>query len=98
MHTIYVGKRAVGIGHPCFIIAEAGSNHDRNLFQAHKLVDLAADAGADAVKFQSFVAPKIAANTAHPIAKIQFGGANSLYELYEKMQLPREWQAELSAH
>jgi pseudaminic acid synthase len=98
MQRIYVGTRAVGPGYPCFVIAEAGSNHDQKLSQAHKLVDIAADAGADAVKFQSFVAAKIAAPTTHPIAKIQFGGAASLYELYEKMQLPQEWQAELNNH
>jgi len=98
MRQIRIGERVVGPDQPCFIIAEAGSNHDQKLSQAHKLVDLAADARADAVKFQSFVAPKIAASTTHPIARIHFGGANSLYELYEKMQLPREWQAELSVH
>jgi len=98
MREISIAGRVVGRGRACFIIAEAGSNHDRKLSQAHQLVDLAADARADAVKFQSFVAPKIAARTTHRVAQIQFGGANSLYELYEKMQLPPEWQAELSVH
>lgn len=47
-----IGERPVGAGHPCFIIAEAGSNHDQNLDQAKQLSNVAAEAGADAVRFQ----------------------------------------------
>lgn len=45
MNTMHIGK-------PCFIIAEAGSNHNGSLEQARKLIEVAADAKADAVKFQ----------------------------------------------
>ena len=45
---------AIGPGHPCFIIAEAGVNHNGQLDLAIELVDIAARAGADAVKFQTF--------------------------------------------
>lgn len=95
---IKIGNHLIGKGEPCFIIAEAGSNHDRNLAQAHQLIDIAADARADAVKFQTFTAPKIAASTRDKIAHIDIGGAKSLYELYKKLELPREWQKELSLH
>ena len=54
MKTIQVKDRTIGEGHPCFIIAEAGSNHDRKLEQAFRLIDIAKDAGADAVKFQTY--------------------------------------------
>jgi sialic acid synthase SpsE/sugar phosphate isomerase/epimerase len=47
-----VGDRIVGEGHPCFVIAEAGVNHNGSLDMALKLVDVAVAAGADAVKFQ----------------------------------------------
>lgn len=50
--TLRVGDRLIGEGQPCFVIAEAGVNHNGSLDMALKLVDVAAEAGADAVKFQ----------------------------------------------
>ena len=48
------GRRLIGEGHPTFVIAEAGVNHNGDLGRALALVDAAADARADAVKFQTF--------------------------------------------
>jgi N-acetylneuraminate synthase len=59
--TIAVGERAVGPGAPTFIIAEAGVNHNGSVELAKRLVDAAAEAGADAVKFQTFKAEKLVA-------------------------------------
>lgn len=98
---VHIGDREVGSGRPCFIIAEAGSNHDGDLDRAYQLIDMAADAGADAVKFQVFSAERIAADTRDPIASLegdefgQFGA--SLTELYRKLELPREWLPLLAA-
>jgi sialic acid synthase SpsE/sugar phosphate isomerase/epimerase len=50
--TLWIGDRPVGEGHPCFVIAEAGVNHNGSLEMALRLIDVAAEAGADAVKFQ----------------------------------------------
>ncbi len=50
--TLEIAGRPVGDGHACYIIAEAGVNHNGSLELARQLVDIAADAGADAVKFQ----------------------------------------------
>ena len=54
MNEFEIAGRKIGPGHPCFIIAEAGVNHNGDVGRAHDLVDLAADCGADAVKFQTF--------------------------------------------
>jgi N-acetylneuraminate synthase/N,N'-diacetyllegionaminate synthase len=52
--VVHVGDRQIGGGAACFIIAEAGINHNGDVGLAHRLVDAAAEAGADAVKFQTF--------------------------------------------
>ena len=52
MATVKIGKKKVGDGQPCFIIAEIGINHNGDINIAKKLIDLAAFAGCDAVKFQ----------------------------------------------
>ena len=59
MRKIKIVNRFVGEKEQCFIIAEAGVNHNGKLELAKKLVDVAKDAGADAVKFQTFHAEKI---------------------------------------
>ena len=62
--SIRIGARLVGEGQPVFVIAEAGVNHNGNLETALRLVDAAADAGADAVKFQTFKAEELAVEAA----------------------------------
>lgn len=59
MQKIKVGERYIGDEEPVFIIAEAGVNHNGSLEMARQLVDVAAQAGADAVKFQIFKAEKV---------------------------------------
>lgn len=51
-NTIFIGDKPVGAGHPCYIVAEAGVNHNGELELAKKLVEVAVEARADAVKFQ----------------------------------------------
>ena len=68
--VVRIGERAIGGGAPCYIIAEAGVNHNGDLAMAHRLIDVAADAGADAVKFQTFD-PDLVAGPDAPKAEYQ---------------------------
>lgn len=54
MEGVHVGNRIIGPGHPCFIAAEIGINHNGNLDLARRCIDAAVEAGADAVKFQNY--------------------------------------------
>lgn len=97
MQEILVGKRKVGDNNPVFIIAEAGSNHNRDLNQAKKLIEIAAESEADAVKFQTFSAEtlysKKTPNPDYLEGKIQ---QKSVWQLIKDIELPREWQRELA--
>lgn len=62
--TIQIADRTVGPGQPCFLIAEAGVNHNGDLELARRLVRVAAEAGADAVKFQTFRAEALVSQSA----------------------------------
>lgn len=97
MISVKINNRYIGDGHPVFIIAEAGSNHDGDLEQAKRLIDVAVEAKADAVKFQTFTADKIAARTDDDIMKLgdEYDTADNLYDLYKGLELPRKWQKEL---
>ena len=57
--NIKIANRTIGEGKPCFVIAEAGVNHNGDMELARQLIDVAKDAGADAVKFQTFTAEAI---------------------------------------
>lgn len=64
MKTIDFGGRSIGEGHPAFVIAEAGVNHNGDLELGKRLVREAKAAGADAIKFQTYKAGKISTRTA----------------------------------
>jgi N,N'-diacetyllegionaminate synthase len=62
--ALKIGDRLVGGGQPCFVIAEAGVAHFGSLDIARSLVDVAAEAGADAVKFQVFKTERLVSSAA----------------------------------
>ena len=73
-----------------FIIAEAGANHDRDIEQAFKLIDIAVNAKADAVKFQTY-----SSDTMYSKNTPDFAQYKNIPELIKSLELPREWQQEL---
>lgn len=93
--SINIDGKIISEKSPCFIIAEAGSNHNGKYDQAIKLIDIAVEAGADAVKFQLFMADKIAARTEHEVAKLNSDYGTDLFELYKNSEFPREWIPDL---
>ncbi len=96
MTEVRIGDRAIGDGHPVYIVAEAGSNHNGSFEQAQRLIDVAAVAGADAVKFQTFKAasmyPKSAGESDY--LRVQ----KSIYAIIEEMEMPDAWIPELAAY
>ena len=97
---VYFGDRKVGPGEPCFIIAEAGVNHNGSVDMAIQLIDAAVEAGADAVKFQTFDADRLATADA-PKAEYQIrttGNEESQLEMLSRLQLSREDHDILKGH
>jgi len=100
MRTIEIAGRKIGPGHPVFIIAEAGVNHNGDLDLALRLVDAAAEAGADAVKFQTFKAEKLVSASA-PKAEYQkklAGEGQSQLEMVKKLELGHDSFRKLKEH
>jgi len=89
MNTVNIGGCFVGDGHRCFIVAEAGSNHNGKLEEAKALVRLAADAGADAVKFQTFRAEHLYTRNAGKSDYLRLD--RSIYDVIAAMEMPYEW-------
>lgn len=92
MKKIRIGEIEIGNGRPCYIIAEAGVNHNGDLRLAKKMVKAAAKAGADAVKFQTFSADSIATKTAEKAAyqKRTSDAAETQYDMLRRLELSRD--------
>lgn len=86
----------------CYVIAEAGSNFNGDFDTAIALIDAAADAKADAVKFQSFTADGIYSrftpSAKHLVAKGEMGEEESMWTVMKKLELPHEWLPKLRDH
>ena len=90
----------IGPGNPCFIIAEAGVNHNGDISLARKLIDAAAKAGVDAVKFQSFIPEDLVTpQTEKALYQIETTGKKgSQFDMLKKLELSKDQQAELKGY
>lgn len=97
--SLRIGDRQVGGGAPCFVIAEAGVNHNGDVALAERLIDAAADAGADAVKFQTFTPARLVSSSADKAAyQKETTGGGSQKEMLEALALPQSAWAGLQEY
>ena len=94
---ITIGQHIVGAGHPVYIIAELSANHHQDFEQAAAVVHAAKDAGADAVKLQTYTADTltIASNRREFQIEGTLWNGRNLYDLYAEAYTPWEWQPHL---
>jgi pseudaminic acid synthase len=88
----------VGPGHPTYVVAELSANHNGSLERARELVRAAADAGADAIKLQTYTADTLTIACDGPPFRIKGGtlwDGRTLHDLYQEAFTPWEWQPEL---
>ena len=85
----------IGDDQPSFVIAEIGSNHNHDLALAKRTIDAAADAGADAVKFQTF---RAASHYSRHTPGFSYLNDRNTFDLIQGLELDRSWHAPLKAH
>jgi N-acetylneuraminate synthase len=95
MTSIRIGGRSIGSGRPIYVIAELSANHNHDFDQAARIVRAAHDAGADAVKMQTYTPDTI--TIASDRKEFRIGGGTlwdgrSLHDLYAEAYMPWEWQ------
>jgi pseudaminic acid synthase len=98
MPDITIAGRRVGQGAPVYIVAEMSANHNQNLDQAFRLVHAAKEAGADAIKLQTYTADTMTLHSDKENFRIACGtlwDGRTLHDLYEEAFTPWEWQPKL---
>ena len=98
MKPMLIANKLIGRDQPCFIIAEAGVNHNGDINLAKQLINAAVEAGADAVKFQTFHADNVVTRDAEKAEyqKSTTSSDESQYDMIKKLELPDDAFRELS--
>jgi len=95
---IEIKKRYIGWGRPVYIVAELSANHNQNFEQAVALIHAAKEAGADAVKLQTYTPDTLTIPSDKEYFRIGGGtlwDGRTLYDLYSEAYMPWEWQPKL---
>jgi N,N'-diacetyllegionaminate synthase len=100
MNQIRVGDRIIGTGHPAFLVAEIGINHNGDLDLAKRAIDAAVDSGADAVKFQNYRTDDFIRDRSLLYEYVSSGSAvvESQYDMFKRCELSRSDLASLKQH
>ena len=95
-----IAGRPIGPGHPPYVIAELSGNHNGQIERALRLIDVAKEMGADAVKLQTYTADTMTIDAAGPEFEIKGGlwDGRRLHELYQEAQTPWDWHPQLFDH
>src|SRR5881409_2618738 len=94
----FVAGRPVGRGHPCFVIAEIGINHNGSVELAKRLVDSASQAGCDIVKFQKRTPKKCVPAEHQSILRETPWGIVTYLEYRQRIELDRNGYEEIARH
>ncbi len=97
-NEISINSRLIGTNHPVYIIAEMSANHGQSYDEAVKIIHAAKEAGADAIKLQTYTADTITIDCDNEYFRIGKGTiweGQNLYDLYKEAYTPWEWQPEL---
>jgi len=92
-----IGNKTIGPSCDVFVVAEAGVNHDGNVGKAHKIIDAAADSGADAIKFQTFRADRLMIAGRERLEQQENPG-ESAFEMFRRLELSWEDHENLKKH